>query len=364
MIELVLHWRWMITIMGILAAICLSGFAMRIQPDSHLSENMPANSESARVLQDVDRYFGGIMTMSVVLQWPAELDWNAPEVRAALDEVHAAMAAVPELSYPTSIRNFVDLLPVSRLEFIPASVRGSWIRTDLNRLLVTARLQDKGIAYQTVMLRQLQQRLQELNALPGLQGFKLLLTGSSVVASENISQMLIDLGQSLGLATIVILVVLVVVYRSLRIGLICLLPNMLPLLITATVIVVSGEPLQLASVLVFTVCLGIAVDDTIHFISRFRRELAVDQDVDAALRRTFVAVGAALLTSTLILLVGFGSALASDLPHIRMFVSLSCVAIFSALLGDLLILPAMLACFYRPGTSSPVRQTTTGINSD
>jgi predicted RND superfamily exporter protein len=120
----------------------------------------------------------------------------------------------------------------------------------------------------------------------------------------------------------------------------------------------------LASVLVFTVCLGIAVDDTIHFISRFRRELAVDQDVDAALRRTFVAVGAALLTSTLILLVGFGSALASDLPHIRMFVSLSCVAIFSALLGDLLILPAMLACFYRPGPNSPGGQATAGSSKD
>ncbi|MFP6619192.1 MAG: efflux RND transporter permease subunit [Pirellulaceae bacterium] len=364
LIELVLRRRWLITIMGILVAVCLSGFAMRIQPDSHLAENMPADSESAHVLQDVDRYFGGIMTMSVVLQWPAQLEWNAPEVRAALDEVHAAMAVVPELKYPTSIRNFVDLLPVPRLEFIPASVRGSWIRTDLNRMLVTARLQDRGIAYQTEMLRQLQQRLRELNAQPGLQGFKLLLTGSSVVAAENISQMLTDLGQSLGLATIVIFIVLVIVYRSLRIGLICLLPNILPLLITATVIVVSGEPLQLASVLVFTVCLGIAVDDTIHFISRFRRELAVDQDVDAALRRTFVAVGAALLTSTLILLVGFCSALASDLPHIRMFVSLSCVAIFSALLGDLLILPAMLACFYRAGTRSSAREAVAGMSED
>ena len=85
----------------------------------------------------------------------------------------------------------------------------------------------------------------------------------------------------------------------------------------------------------------------------------MDEDVEAALKRTFIAVGAALMTSTLILLVGFSSSLVSDLPHIRIFVGLSCVAIFSALLGDLLILPAMLACFYgQPGagqkkTSSP-----------
>ena len=112
--------------------------------------------------------------------------------------------------------------------------------------------------------------------------------------------------------------------------------------------------------LVFTVCLGVAVDDTIHFVSRFRRELEVDEDIEAALKRTFTAVGAALMTSTLILLVGFSSSLVSELPHIRIFVGLSCVAIFSALLGDLLILPAMLACFYgSPGS----RGKTTGASS-
>ena len=201
--------------------------------------------------------------------------------------------------------------------------------------------------------------INKYNAEPGLQGFELLLTGSSMVASENISQMLVDLGQSLGLATLVIFLVMVIAYRSLRLGLICLLPNILPLLITAAVIVYSGQPLRVATVLVFTVCLGVAVDDTIHFVSRFRRELAAGQDVEAALKCTFTAVGAALLTSTLILLVGFSSSLISDLPHIRSFVGLSCVAIFAALLGDLLILPAMLACFYHPPvvgqgkTSSP-----------
>ena len=282
--------------------------------------------------------------------------WDAPEVRDVLDQVHALLDEVPELHHTTSIRDFVELLPVPRVELIPESVRRNWIRSDLHRMLITARLQDRGVAEQSRVLRQVQQDLQQLNSHSGPSGFRILLTGSSVVASENISQMLTDLGQSLGLATLVIFVVLAIAYRSLRVGLICLLPNVLPLLVTAAVIVASGQPLQIASVLVFTVCLGIAVDDTIHFVSRFRRELAVDQDVEAALRRTFIAVGAALLTSTLILLVGFSSSLVSDLPHIRTFVGFSCVAIFSALLGDLVILPAMLACFYQRGAKADLVQ--------
>ena len=346
LIELILRRRWLITMVSVLATLGLGGVAMYLQPDSHLSENMPPDSESALVLQDVDRHFGGILTMSVVIQWPDRFEWNAPEVQRALDEVHDLMADYPELQHPTSIRDFAELLPFDELNLIPEEIRSSWIRPELKRLLITARLQDRGIAQQTEVLEKFEQRLKDLNHEPALHDFEFILTGSSVVASKNISQMLIDLGQSLGLATLVIFVVMVIAYRSLRLGLICLLPNILPLLITAAVIVISGQRLQLAGVLVFTVCLGVAVDDTIHFVSRFRREVAVDQDVEAALRRTFTAVGAALLTSTLILLVGFSSSLASDLPHIRHFVGLSCIAIFTALLGDLLILPAMLACFY------------------
>jgi len=360
LIGFVLRWRWLVTIAGIVAMIFLAAVAMKIRPDSHLSENMPPDSESALVLRDVDEHFGGILTVSVVVQWPAGLDWQSSEVREVLDEVHVLLEETPGLYHPTSIRDFLALIPgwlgqegaSPQLTLIPKEIQQSLIRPELNRLLVTARLQDHGIARQKKMLKQLQQRLQEFNAEPEFQEFELLLTGSSVVASENISQMLVDLGQSLGLATIVIFVVLVIAYRSLRLGLICLLPNILPLLITAAVIVFSGQSLRVATVLVFTVCLGVAVDDTIHFVSRFRRELEVDEDVEAALKRTFTAVGAALMTSTLILLVGFSSSLISDLPHIRIFVGLSCVAIFSALLGDLLILPAMLACFYgQPRTS-------------
>ena len=355
LIKFVLHWRWIVTAVAIMATVYLAAVAMQLRPDSHLSENMPADSESAQVLRDVDEHFGGILTASVVIQWPSDLEWHAPKVREVLDQVHALLEETPGLHHPTSIRDFLALIPgwleqegsSPRLELIPKEIRNSLIRPELNRLLITARLQDYGIARQKEMLTELQQRLKKYNAEPGLQGFDLLLTGSSMVASENISQMLIDLGQSLGLATLVIFVVMVIAYRSLRLGLICLLPNILPLLITGAVIVYSGQPLRVATVLVFTVCLGVAVDDTIHFVSRFRRELAAGQDVETALKCTFTAVGAALLTSTLILLVGFSCSLISDLPHIRSFVGLSCVAIFAALLGDLLILPAMLACFYR-----------------
>src|SRR5690606_17316392 len=117
----------------------------------------------------------------------------------------------------------------------------------------------------------------------------------------------------------VIFVCMTIGFRSLRLGLISIVPNLFPLVITAAVLVAVGQPLQLTSVIVFSICLGVAVDDTIHFLARFRRELATGGEVSEAVRRSFHAVGAALMTTTVVLLTGFASVLTSEMPSSRLF---------------------------------------------
>ena len=106
-----------------------------------------------------------------------------------------------------------------------------------------------------------------------------------------------------------------------------------------------GRPLEITSVCAFTICLGIAVDDTIHFLSRFRYELAIDGDVDAAIRRSFIRVGTALILSSVVLVSGFATVLTSQMPGHQVFAGMACATIAAALVGDLLILPAILATF-------------------
>jgi predicted RND superfamily exporter protein len=89
--------------------------------------------------------------------------------------------------------------------------------------------------------------------------------------------------------------------------------------------------------------MGIAVDDTIHFLSRFKQELATDGDGHRAIHRAMVGVGSALVMTTIILVTGFGTMLFSDLPGHRTFAAMACATIGSALVGDLLALPAILA---------------------
>src|SRR5207247_571083 len=141
----------------------------------------------------------------------------------------------------------------------------------------------------------------------------------TVLVARSINQILADLRNSLALDAIVIFTALAFAFRSLRLGLASVVPNIFPLLAAGACLVWIGHPLDYASAVVFSVCLGIAVDDTIHFITRFRRELAIDGQVRPAMERTYTAVGSVALSTTAIFLVGFGSLIFSEIPQRRTF---------------------------------------------
>jgi predicted RND superfamily exporter protein len=110
-----------------------------------------------------------------------------------------------------------------------------------------------------------------------------------------------------------------------------------------------GTPLTYTSVLVFTMALGIAVDDTIHLVFRYRRERREARPNLDAVRNAYRAVGPAMLTTTTIFTLGFASLWVSDIPQHHSLALLCAVAMVLALVGDLLILPALLIASERDG---------------
>lgn len=165
-----------------------------------------------------------------------------------------------------------------------------------------------------------------------------------MLASEKLGRVMDDLARSVGVAAGLISLVLAAGFRSLRLGLISVLPNLVPLSVVVAVIYLSGAVVTLTALMVFSVCLGIASDDTIHFLNGFRhqpRQPAGSSAVVGAVRR----VGPALVISTLVLLAGFGTASFSGVPTTQAFARLASVAVTAALIGDLVLLPSLLACF-------------------
>ncbi len=354
LIHFIIRHARVITAISIVATIAMVATGLTLRPDSTLKNDFPRNSKAYAALEHVDETFGGVELIQVAVDWPKDLKLGSGEVEQTLREVVAAIDDEPLISHPLSILNVADALPeaasnLATLNFFASSVPqarqfiGRVLRTDLNRAIIIARIRDYGSARYVSVFEDLEIRLAEIGeAHPG---FGLRLTGDPVVRGRGLHEIIYDLSGSLSLAAGIILIVMGVAYRSLRVGLMCVVPNLFPLAVTATLLVLLGRPLEITSVCAFTICLGIAVDDTIHFLSRFRYELAVDGDVNAAIQRSFIRVGTALILSSVVLVSGFATVLTSQLPGHQVFAGMACATIAAALVGDLLILPAILACF-------------------
>ncbi len=148
---------------------------------------------------------------------------------------------------------------------------------------------------------------------------------------------------SFSLAFVVIFVLMVLVFRSLRLGALSVLPNVFPVFLTLGMMGLVGIHLDLGTVTIAAVVIGIVVDDTIHFLYRYRVELrAAEGDHELAAERTCATAGAAMTATTMILAAGFLVLTLASVKSVIYFGLLTASAMGAGLLGDLVILPALL----------------------
>ena len=136
-------------------------------------------------------------------------------------------------------------------------------------------------------------------------------------------------------------------FRSARLGLISMIPNLTPLAITLGYVAWRGYPLSAQNVIVFAIGLGVAVDNTIHFLARFREEAKSGDPLPRAIQRAFQGSGRAIVLTSLLIILGLAVLHTSDFLPTRRFAELTSVTMAAALLGDLCLLPACLALFGR-----------------
>ena len=193
------------------------------------------------------------------------------------------------------------------------------------------------------MFQRVEAALREIAARHEL--FLLGLHGDAVWRWRHVYQIVTDLAASLGTASIVIWLILTVVYRSIRIGLVSIVPNLFPLVATGATLVLAGQYLELVTVCVFTICIGIAVDDTIQFLTRYTEERSAGGEHRETIRRAFTGVGTALLMTTIVLVTGMLTAVFGDARAARLFGTMGALTLTTALFADIVFLSALLSRF-------------------
>ncbi|WP_145208655.1 efflux RND transporter permease subunit [Planctomycetes bacterium TBK1r] len=326
--------------------------SLQLQPDEKRYSGLSESGEAAQALRHLDRSLGGLEFSTVDVRWFNDSDES--ELLDVLGEIDALLASEPLIGNPLGIGQLLAALPgdgdakerMTLLELLPPSLKRAFYIPEHRFASIQFRVQDLGIAAYSKPFQRIDAGLNTIAERHP--DFDLELQGNAVWRWRNIYQIVTDLATSLGTASVVIWMVLTLVYRSIRIGLISIIPNLFPLAATATMLVVSGQHLEMVTVCVFTICVGIAVDDTIHFLTRYQEEMKHGGQHQEVIRRAFTGVGSALLMTTIVLVAGLGSAIAGDSRDARLFGIMGCLTLATALFADVLLLPAMLSRFAKP----------------
>jgi predicted RND superfamily exporter protein len=335
---------------GIAVTVAFLSVSYRVENDNRVSSDIPRSSPAARALVRIDEKLGGTIPLSIFVDWEEATAGNWTRICAAVEAARAQLAQHKVFSDTIDLNDLFSVMPslgdslasrAALLPIVPKIIRERvvWPKQYLAR--IEARLPDRGYGHYRSVFEVLTQELIELSqAHPG---FKFSLGGQAILSGRMWREVSADLMQSLVLASLTIFGVLAVAFRSLRMGLISVIPNAFPLAATAATLVLLDLPM--AGATAFVMSLGIAVDDTIHVVARFRRERALGKSLEQAIEASFIGVGKALLITTLVLVAGFAPVLTSEFPRNQMFSAMICFTVTAALIGDLIILPALLRLF-------------------
>ena len=187
--------------------------------------------------------------------------------------------------------------------------------------------------------------------------YKVTLTGTSIVFLEGTNYLVGDLFSSLLFGVIIISIMMAIMFWSARMVFISFIPNIIPQIVTAGIMGFVGIPLKPSTILVFSIALGITVDNTIHYLAKYRQELKyhdwkIKESALLAIRET----GASMVYTSLVLLFGFGCFAASEFEGTRALGVLTAVTLLVAMITNLIILPALLLSFQKRITTKSFKE--------
>jgi len=350
---------WPFLIAG-LVAVGTTGLAYRqLEPAYRLADQVPDKEQALAATGQLDQKLTGANPVHVMIQWSGSATLYDPatiKVIAAAHEVLEKTAGLGNVWSIESLRRWLEAAGDGRIETVkryvgvmPEHLVRRFIAEDEHAVLVTGRLPDVDASRILPVVEKIDRALDPVRqANPG---YEISVTGLPAIAARNSAKLIGELNWGLVGDMFVIFIFLGLVLRSLVASVASILPSLFPIYATGALLYVLGEGLQFASIIAITVAFALAIDSTIHFLNRFRIEEerlggAPGSEIPA-LMATADKIGPAVTLTTLVLALGLGVTILSDLPSLRLFGRLAAVCLLSSLVAQLFILPATIALWRR-----------------
>ena len=332
-------------------------------------EDMPKKAEFFKDIRFFEDEFDGIMPVEIVVDTEREKGVMKSATLKRMDRLGQVIEETPELSKPVSVVNLIKYSKqafyngIPRYYQLPTAQENTFImdvarKSDGNGDLLKSFVDSTGqVGRITTFMRDVRtERMEEIERIllenitkifPD-ERYSVYITGKALLFLKGTKYLVRNLVLSLSLAIGLIALFMAYLFRSFRMILISLIPNLLPLLITAGVMGYVGVPIKPSTILVFSIAFGISVDDTIHFLAKYRQELTankwrIKQSVYAALRET----GVSMFYTSIVLFFGFSVFIISSFGGTVALGALVSATLLFAMLANLILLPSLLLSLER-----------------
>jgi predicted RND superfamily exporter protein len=341
----------------------------QIKVSGSMIEDMPKGMQFYKDIKFFEESFDGIMPLEIVVNTRKKEGVSKSKTLKKIDKLEEHILETPELSRPMSIVSIVKYtkqafyggdpefydLPTSneRLFMAPLlkqsggdiALMKSYVDSTGQYARITTFMKDMGTDRMERVEENLRTKIE--NVFPE-KDYEVILTGKALIFQKGTNYLINNLVLSLSLAVVLIAIFMAWMFKSFKMILVSLVPNLLPLLITAGLMGYLGVPIKPSTILVFSIAFGISVDDTIHFLAKYRQELIahdwkIKRSVYAALRET----GVSMFYTSIVLFFGFSTFTISSFGGTVALGALVSATLLFAMLANLLLLPSMLLSLER-----------------
>jgi len=360
--------KWVYALIFLFLAVSSIGIS-RLQTTGNIVDEIPHNHKIYQDLLFMEKHFNGVMPMEIIVDTKNKKGVLNRKTLLKVDSLQMEMEKYPEFSKSLSLVNavkylkqayyggnpdFYEIPTNSELSFIinylpdldnrqdnaGFKMLSSFVDTTFQIMRISVQVENIGTKEISVIRSELQKTCDQL--FPP-DKYDVSITGSIVVFLEGTNYLTENLFYSLLLAAVVIASLMSLLFNSIRMIVISMIPNLVPLFVTAGLMGYFGIPIKPSTILVFGASLGISVNDSIHYLSRYRLQLRyTGKIIPLSVIKALREAGHSMIYSVTILFFGFGVFTFSSFGGIQVLGILIPVTLLMVLLSNLFFLPALL----------------------
>ena len=341
---------------------------MQIKSNSYLVDDLPEKSPMIQDLRFFEENFAGIMPLEVVVNTGTRKGVQNIRNLKKIDEFEAFLDSITYISQPVSVVSFIKAANQAYYNHLPQfytipsgrdkafilrylsedadeeGISTAFVDSTGQQLRISLKIADIGsLKMDSLVNKVIEPRMKEI-----FDGTKIeaKITGTTPLFIKGNKFLIDNLLTSMVIAFLVIALIMVVLFRNFRMIVISLIPNMIPLIITAGIMGYFQIPLKPSTAIIFSIAFGISVDDSIHFLAKYRQELFAHKfSVPIAVSYSLRETGASMIYTSIILFFGFVIFAASEFGGTIALGILTSLTLLFAMLTNLIVLPALLLRF-------------------